>query len=131
MTDHNNLKRSATAAAKAAKAAAEDRTAQAVAIAGRIDALKMQHSGLCREANKQNSRAEAAAILARLADSNLMPVVLGEREPTEAEVASLVKRGLMWRSGGYRYELPAQGWHPIRPTVAELYRELTTPTEAR
>lgn len=129
--DPKTLKKAATAAAKAAKTAAEDRTTQAVAIAGRIDALKMQHSGLCIEANKQSNRAEAAAILARLTDSDLMPVVLGEREPTNAEVASLVKRGLMWRARGYPYSGPPQGWNPIRPAVVALYRELTTPTEDR
>lgn len=125
MTDLKTLKKSATAAAKAAKAAAEDSTAQAVSVAGQIDELKMRHLGLIIEANKQNSRAEAAAILARLADSDLIPAVIGEREPAEAEVASLVKRGLMWRAKGYTWRGPAQGWLPARPIVVALYRELT------
>lgn len=132
MTDPKTLKKSATAAAKAAKAAAEDSTAQAVSVAGQIDALKMRHSGLTIEANKQTIRAEAAAILARLADSDIIPVVIGEREPTEAEVTSLAKRGLMWRAKVYTWRGPTHGWLPIRPAVVALYRELTaTTTEAR
>ena len=127
--DPKQLKKAAAAVAKTAAKAAEDHTAQAAALAGQIDALKLQHSSMVIEARRNQARAEAVAILARLADSDLLPVVLGEREPTDAEVQSLVRRGLMWQTKGHRYEMPARGWLPCHPVVVALYRELTaTPT---
>ena len=132
MTTPKQLKKAATNIAKAAKATAEERTAQAVALAARIDALQLQHSGTVIEARRAESRAEAGVVLARLADSDLLPVVIGEREPDPAEVTALVRRGLMWR-GGLRYtsRSPTEGWTPIRADVAALYRELTATTEDR
>ena len=125
MPDPKQLKKAATNIAKAAKITAEERTAQAVALAGQIDALNLQHSGTVIEARRAESRAEAAAVLARLADSDLLPVVLGGREPTRPEVLALVRRGLM-RRGGLSYTGPSEGWCPIRADVVALYRELTT-----
>jgi hypothetical protein len=135
MPTPKQLKKAAAAVAKAAKITAAERTAQAVALAGQIDALQLQHSGTVIEARRAESRAEAAAVLARLADSDLLPVVLGEREPDQAEVTALVRRGLMWRGGSFRYTGPTEGWTPVRTDVVALYRELTTtpttPTEDR
>ena len=132
MPDPKQLKKAATNIAKAAKATAEERTAQADALAGQIDALNLQRTNASAEAYRAAHRAEAAAVLARLADSDLLPVVLGEREPDQAEVTALVRRGLM-RRGGLRYtsRSPTEGWTPIRADVAALYRELTTTTEDR
>jgi hypothetical protein len=129
------LKKAAANIAKAAKAAAEERTAQAVALAGQIDALTMQRSGTVIEARRAESRAEAAAVLARLADSDLLPAVLGERQPDQAEVTTLVRRGLMWRGGCLHYRGPTEGWTQVRTDVVALYRELAatpgTTTEDR
>ena len=131
MPTPKQLKKAATNIAKSAKTTAEERTAQAVALAGRIDALQLQHSGTVIEARSAESRAEAATILARLADSDLLPVVLGERKPDQAEVTALVRRGLMWRGGGFCYTGPTDGWQPIRLAVVALYRELATTPEDR
>jgi hypothetical protein len=135
MPTPKQLKKAAANIAKAAKAAAEERTAQAVALAGQIDALTMQRSGTVIEARRAESRAEAAAVLARLADSDLLPAVLGERQPDQAEVTTLVRRGLMWRGGSYHYRGPTEGWTQVRTDVVALYRELAatpgTTTEDR
>lgn len=129
MPTPKQLKKAATNIAKAAKATAEERTAQADALAGQIDALNLQRTNASAEAYRAAHRAEAAAVLARLADSDLLPVVIGEREPDRAEVTALVRRGLMWRGGSYHYRGPTEGWTPIRADVVALYRELTTTTE--
>lgn len=133
--DPKQLKKAAAAVAKTAKATTEERTAQAVALAGKIDALNLQYNGTVVEARRAESRAEAAAVLARLADSDLLPVVIGGRQPDQAEVTALVRRGLMWRGGSYHYRGPSEGWTPVRTDVVALFRELTatptTPTEDR
>ena len=132
MPDPKQLKKAAAAVAKTAKITAEERTAQADALAVQIDALNLQRNGATAEAYRAESRAEAAAVLARLADSDLMPVVLGERQPDQAEVTALVRRGLMRRVGlRYTSRGPTESWAPIRADVVALYRELTTTTEDR
>ena len=127
MPTPKQLKKAATNIAKAAKITAEERTAQAVALAVQIDTLTRQRTKASAEAYRASQRAEAGVVLARLADSDLLPVVIGEREPDRAEVTALVRRGLMWR-GGLRYtsRSPTEGWAPIRSDVFDLYRELTT-----
>lgn len=127
--DPKQLKKAAANIAKTSKATAEECTAQAGGLAGQIDALKLRHSGAVTEARRAEGRAQAAAVLARLTDSDLMPVVLGEREPDQAEVTALVRRGLMWRGGGLCYTGPTEGWTPIRADVVALFRELTAATE--
>lgn len=133
--DPKQIKKAAANITKTAKATAEGRTAQAVALAGQIDALNLRHNVTVIEARRAESRAAAAATLARIADSDLLPVVLGERTPDQAEVTALVRRGLMWRGGSFRYTGPTEGWSPIRADVVALYRELiaipTTTTEDR
>ena len=129
MPTPKQLKKAAAAVAKAAKITAAERTAQAFALASKIDAMILHRNGAVTEAHRAESRAEAAAVLARLADSDLLPVVLGGREPDQAEVTALVRRGLMWRGGSFRYTGPTEGWTPVRADVVALFRELTaTPT---
>lgn len=125
MPDPKSIKAAAKAVAKTAKATAEERTAQADALAVQIDTLTRQRTKASAEAYRASQRAEAGVVLARLADSDLLPVVIGEREPDRAEVTALVRRGLMWRGGSYPYRGPTEGWTPIRVDVFDLYRELT------
>ena len=129
--DPKTLKKAALAAAESAESHHVLLSARSDDLLAEINGLREQYDEAAKGAAKQSLRAKAAVILSRLADSDLLPAVIGDRAPTPTEEAALAKRGLMriWTAGG-RFPVRRSEWiEQLRDQVVTLYREINAPTE--
>lgn len=130
--DPKQLKKAATDAAKAATKTAEDHNAQVDALAEQINTLSNQYGEALGLRQAAQSRAKAAAILARIADTDLMPAILGEQGLSATTITSLCRRGLMYRKSRSigPFQTHDHVWlDALRNDVVALYRELTATAE--
>ncbi len=74
-------------------------------------------------ANMKRTRKEVASALVKVIDLGLMDVLLGQRQPTDAEIKTLVKQGLVY---SYRRSNPTAKWDLMckGEDVVSMYREL-------